>query len=397
MCKYLKAQACAGFFRVIRSSFEQSARVRFIPRRLGSNHLIPAGAALIFGMLMAGVANAADVPQHQVSLSDVQLQEGTLRVHFIDVGPGMAALIQTPSGYNIFIDGGKGKSHMLRKYLHKFVPQGGVILMAIVTHPDFDHYKGMLNVFHDYEVSWFLHPGYHSDELGVTWGKVLARATEEGSEIYAPLEDWVRVCEYEVLDEVGEGPEDDVTITYLNVDKMPPNSDPLTGRRFSEAERRNNASLVFKIEYGTTSFLFTGDINGRNKHHTMPDDDLEIDSEEAELVRRHEFDPACSLQADVMQAPHHGSNGSCSLPFVRAVDPSWVVFTAGHEHNHPHPGSWRRVKSEVSETHMLRTDIGDHMPEHRVSREDKEKEGDDSFIFVSDGETLNRLMWVKTD
>ncbi len=342
---------------------------------------------------------AVDPPSSPVRLQDVTLAPGTLRVHFIDVGPGMAVLIETPSEKNIFIDGGKRGTKGMMKYLAHFVADDEPISMALVTHPDYDHYKGLRNVVKAYDVEWFVHSGYTSAELGKTWGKLLTDIDKEGAEVFAPLEDWVDPCEYEVLDEgAAGGPDDDVTILYLNVDSTPPKKDPVSTRTFSESQRRNNASIVFKIEYGDTSFLFTGDINGRDKDLEHPDDDVEIDSEEFELVQRHKADDSCSLHATVLQAPHHGSNGSCSLPFLEAVDPEWLVFTAGHEHNHPHPGSLRRVeKTGLPDDHVLRTDVGDMTPEKRVDRDEREPEGDDSFIFVSDGTKLSQILWVKVN
>jgi competence protein ComEC len=346
-----------------------------------------------------GAALAVDRPATQTRLEDVSLTSGTLRVHFIDVGPGLAVLIETPSEKNIFIDGGERGTKDMMKYLAHFVGDDESISMALVTHPDYDHYKGLRNVLKTYDVQWFVHSGYTSDELGKTWGKLLEEMEEKGAEIYAPLEEWVEPCEYEVLDPgTASGPEDDVTILYLNVDSAPPKKDPVSARTYSESERRNNASIVFKIEYGETSFLFTGDINGRDKDHELEDDDNEIDSEEFELLQRHNADDACLLEAMVLQAPHHGSNGSCSLPFLKAVQPEWVVFPAGHKHNHPHLGAVRRVREAgVDDDHMLRTDFGDMTPERRVDRSEREPEGDDSYIFVSDGTELTHLHWVKVD
>lgn len=346
-----------------------------------------------------GTALAVDRPTSAVRLQDVSLPSGTLRVHFIDVGPGMAVLIETPSEQNIFIDGGKRGTKKMMKYLAHFVGDGEPIYMALVTHPDYDHYKGLRNVVKAYDVNWFVHSGYTSEELGKTWGKLLKDMEKEGAEIFAPLEDWVDACDYEVLDAGKDaGPDDDVTILYLNVDSAPPKKDAVSARSFSESERRNNASIVFKIEYGETSFLFTGDINGRDKDLVHEDDDDEIDSEEFELVQRHNADDSCSLKATVLQAPHHGSNGSCSVPFLTAVNPEWLIFTAGHEHNHPHPGSLRRVtKAGIPDNRVLRTDEGDVTPEKRVPKSEREPDGDDSFIFVSDGTKLTELHWVKVD
>jgi len=187
-------------------------------------------------------------------------------------------------------------------------------------------------------------------------------------------------------------------VQYLNIDSDPPAVDPVSGRRFNEAERRNNASLVFKLIYGDISFLITGDINGRDRTHDDPSTDDEIDSEELELWTRHKLSPdVFSLQATVLQVPHHGSNGSVSTRFVQAVNPTWAVIPAGHQvrFNHPSPHALRRLEAAgVDPDFILRTDEGDSTPETRTL---KDPRGDDCYIFETDGTTITRVLRVRID
>ena len=80
---------------------------------------------------------------------------------------------------------------------------------------------------------------------------------EEGIDIYNPIGAWVSAGEFESIDDGGteENETDDVFVQYLNVDQDPPSTDPNSGRIFSESQRRNNASLVFKVIFGDVSFL----------------------------------------------------------------------------------------------------------------------------------------------
>ncbi|MEE8169847.1 MAG: MBL fold metallo-hydrolase, partial [Phycisphaerae bacterium] len=309
--------------------------------------------------LFASAVRAQDPPGTAIPLADVELDESKLRVHFIDIGPGLAMLIETPGDRrHIFIDGGKWGLDGLQSYLERFVHDvtssgfsARPIDAAIVTHADSDHYKGLSRLLkNNFRVGEFWYTGYESDELDEIqgWGELLKKIEAmEGCEVYVPIGDYVDAGDREVLDDGGtpDDASDDVIVQYLNVDADPPERDPVFGRRFSESQRRNNASLVLKIIYGDVSFLVTGDINGRNKDHKAASTDNEIDSEELELWVRHTLDPdRYGLKATVLPAPHHGSNGSCSLPFLKAVDPEWVVITAGHQFNHPHPAALRRIR-----------------------------------------------------
>ena len=353
---------------------------------------------VLTGLLVSPVAIAQSPPGDAIALDQVSLDASRLRVHFIDIGPGLAMLIETPNDrLHIFVDGGMWGLDGMESYVSHFVANDEPIDVAIVTHADFDHYAGLRRIFNRYDVYEFWYTGYDSDKLAGGWDDLIEQInSEEGCTIYWPLNEWVRAGDVEVLDDAGT-PEtdDDVTVQYMNVDDDPPNQDPMSGRSFSESQRRNNASLVLKLTYGRVSFLITGDINGRNKEHEDEASDGEIDSEELELWVRHTLRDDFDLKSTVLQVPHHGSNGSCSLPFLQAVDAKWAVVTAGHKHNHPHPGSLRRLKaSGIAENHILRTDEGDSTPEVRST---KDPRGDDCYVFETDGKKINRILRVKID
>ncbi|MCH7702576.1 MAG: MBL fold metallo-hydrolase [Planctomycetes bacterium] len=358
--------------------------------------------ARVLSLLVVPTVFAQSPPGPAVLLDTVTLDPTKLRVHFIDIGPGLAVLIETPHDRrHIFVDGGKWSLDEMMTYVGHFVSPPLPIDIAIVTHADTDHYKGMKRIFETYEVGQFWNTGYESDTLAniLIWAGLLQQVDdEEGCEVYMPIEEYVEVGDTEVIDDgdTPTDPSDDVVVHYLNVDSSPPFRDPIFGRSFSEAKRRNNASLVFRLVYKNVSFLITGDINGRDGSHKTRSTDNEIDSEELELLVRHMLFPdRYNLKSTVLQAPHHGSNGSCSLPFIKAVDPDWVVITAGHQHNLPHPATLERIgRAGVAESRILRTDEGDSTPENTSV---KDPTGDDSYIFETDGDTITRILKVKLE
>lgn len=80
----------------------------------------------------------------------------------------------------------------------------------------------------------------------------------------------------------------------------------------------NNNSIVTRVEYGRISFLFPGDI---------------MKTSEKTIVQR-EGD---RLKSTVLIAPHHGSNTSSTLPFLRKVSPEIVVISAGWKNRYHMP------------------------------------------------------------
>jgi beta-lactamase superfamily II metal-dependent hydrolase len=346
------------------------------------------------------VVQAAEPPQSKTSLAKVQTEESKLRVHFIDVSAGLAVLVETPGDRkHIMIDGAYQGRKDLNKYIANFVNSDDEpIDIAMVTHADQDHFYGFIQIFKDYDVYEFWNTGYSSPPLKKKtsrWQRLLkyvADEEEEGCIVYMPLNDWVDAGMREIVD-TGEtdSDSDDIVVQYLNVDKNPPTNDPCSTKAFTEGERRNNAWLVFKLIYGDVSFLFTGDINGRQKKLKAAKHDSFIFSEEFELLDRHKNNPKkYSLAATVLQVSHHGSDGASSLPFLKAVNADWAVISAGEAHGHPTKGALRRLgKSGIADDHILRTDEGD-----KQGKGD-EPTGDDSFIFETDGKKITKVYWVE--
>lgn len=95
----------------------------------------------------------------------------------------------------------------------------------------------------------------------------------------------------------------------------------------NERPAGNHASCVLLISDGTTSLLLPGDIDRLA---------------EGRLLAEHKLAPVTLLLA-----PHHGSRSSSSLTFVRAVQPRYVIFSAGyHSHfGHPHPEVVERYRN----------------------------------------------------
>lgn len=87
---------------------------------------------------------------------------------------------------------------------------------------------------------------------------------------------------------------------------------------YIENEARNENSLVLKLTYGATSFLFSGDAE---------------DDQEASLVEQY----GDQLQSTVLKAGHHGSASSSSGDLLDAVQPKAVVLSSAYDSQYGHP------------------------------------------------------------
>jgi hypothetical protein len=126
----------------------------------------------------------------------------------------------------------------------------------------------------------------------------------------------------------------------------------------TESERRNAISVVVRLEYRGRSVLFTGDTVGRR----LTDFDDACKDAEKVMVDRHNAGQV-SLKADVLIASHHGGNNGSATCFIQAIDSQFVVFSSGHDHQHPtHNAANRFLVHGLPSNRLFRTDFGDDEP-----------------------------------
>lgn len=103
-----------------------------------------------------------------------------------------------------------------------------------------------------------------------------------------------------------------------------------------DTENLNNSSLILKITYGETSFLFTGDAE---------------EEEEMSILEQ-----VADLKSDVLRVAHHGSKYSSSEEFLEAVSPRYAIISVGenNDYGHPHEQTIQRLENYTSE--IYRTD-----------------------------------------
>lgn len=98
----------------------------------------------------------------------------------------------------------------------------------------------------------------------------------------------------------------------------------------------NNYSVVLRIEYGQTAFLFTGDAE---------------DVSESEQLKN-----SFTFKSDVLKVGHHGSNSSTTQKYLDAVSPSYAVISCGKGNSYGHPHSETLTKLNGQGTTVFRTD-----------------------------------------
>jgi len=224
---------------------------------------------------------------------------GPLTVHFIDVGQGDSILIVTPEGNTVLIDGGsKSSGPNVVSYLKN---QGITEINVIMaTHPHEDHIGGLISVLDSFEV-----------------GNVIDSGVEHTSQTY---KNYLSITNSKNINFVNWnlGQQFDIgkAVSFKIIGPVSKSSSDL-----------NNSSIVIKLTYISTSFLFTGD--------------AETESESKILQS------SADVEADVLKVGHHGSSSSSTVKFLKAVSPSVAVISCGQENSygHPHDSTLKNLSS----------------------------------------------------
>jgi competence protein ComEC len=229
--------------------------------------------------------------------------DGRLHVTFLDVGQGDAILIQSPSGKQLLVDGGRYPSVVLDQLGQQMPFWDRSLDLVVATHPDDDHTAGLVSVMERYDVAGLITNGAPVDS-----NPAFAALLDSGAAVHV-------AAAGETID-LGDG----VRLNVLN----------------AGGGGDNDASIVTRLTYGQFSLLLTGDV--------------EAAAEEALLSGGQ------PLTAVVLKAGHHGANTSSSEAFLRAVAPQVIVISVGADNNYGHPAPAMLARAAAAGATVLRTD-----------------------------------------
>lgn len=231
--------------------------------------------------------------------------QGDMAVHFIDVGQGLAILVQS-GGENLLYDGGN-RSHADEVVQYLKNQQVETINYMISSHYDEDHLGGLVKCLDTFEVEHVLGSDYvHTSDLFNTF---MNTATAHAI-----------IVEYPSVGdtyEFGTG-----SFTVMAPDGISQNS--------------NDNSVVIRLVNGNNSFMFMGDAE---------------ETSEQDMIST-----GMNLDCDVLSLGHHGSASSTSWDLLEATSPSWAVISCGLNNTYGHPAAETMGKLSDMDIPVFRTD-----------------------------------------
>lgn len=227
-----------------------------------------------------------------------QTEDGTVSVHFINVGQGDATFVELGYGKCLLIDAGDAE-HAER--VGREIQKRGYesITYLVATHPHADHVGGMEYIAANFTVENMYLP--QSEEAYGTLPSAENTITAETGCV--------------IMNENG------IKLRFLSPDD------------YDVAYDANTFSAVLRMDVNDVSFLFMSDATEYTESQIMG-----------------------KLDCDILKVAHHGSNTSTSEEFLEYATPEVAVISCGRNNDYGHPTDAVLYRLEKSGAEIYRTD-----------------------------------------
>lgn len=288
--------------------------------------------------------------------------ESLLKVRFVDVGQGDGAIVESPRGQIVLIDGGELDhlyNYFTASWAHVLRTKAVDLAAIVVSHGDADHFAGLTRLVNGWgpnggppvTTGRVLHnglvkrPGKVKNILGPTtkvdgvtyavdlqddllkvpdkemnepfvgWKQALARLKKANGKLSIRRLAWGDDAQFDFL--AGEG---------IAVQVLGPIVETVRGKEalrmlktpgsssLSASHTINGHSVVLRLTYGNVRFLFGADLN----------------DESEQMLLRSARAEGMSLTSEVLKVPHHGS-ADFSAEILDAIRPVVSVVSSGDE------------------------------------------------------------------
>lgn len=257
-----------------------------------------------------------------VWLAVIQIPTGNLRIIACSVGQGDAYLVEKDQ-FQMLIDGGPNNDVV--NCLGKYMPfWDRNIEIMVSTHPDSDHYKGLIEVMKRYSI-----------------GKLIASEANKDNASYNEFKSTVEDAHLDVhLARAG----DKINVGMIHFVILNPSNDMFIGERAHEIggmdisdAKSNDYSITMHITYGEFDALTTGDLSP---------------AVSARLIGEGLI-PA----VDYLDVPHHGSHNGLTKELLDQTNPAIAVISVGKNNRYGFPHSEVISLLKDKGTKYLRTDL----------------------------------------
>lgn len=233
-----------------------------------------------------------------------------LTIHYLDVGQADSILLQLPNNQNMLIDAGNNADG---DFVVDYIEDQGItkIDYLVGTHPHEDHIGGLDFVIKSFDI-----------------GKIYLPRAKHTTKTYEDVLRAIKVKDKKII----------LAKAAVNILNKPDLEAYFLSPVREDYDELNEWSAVLKLEYGNTSFLFTGDAEEINEFEILLSSSMKPD-------------------ADVLKVGHHGSDSSTSEAFLAAVSPRYAVISVGKDSDYGHPSPVVLDRLRDHNVKVFRTDL----------------------------------------
>ena len=244
---------------------------------------------LILSLLLCGCTIEIVLEPEATTPPAAAVTDGTLSVHFIDVGQADCILIECDGEFMLIDGGNRDDGQKVISYLQSCGVEE--LETVVCTHAHEDHVGGLPAVLAVYPTA-----------------RVYAPTKTYDSKVF---NDFLYYVDQQRLEVTIPAPGDAFALGQAELEILGP------VKTYAET---NDTSIVVKLDYGTTSFLFTGD--------------MEVEAENDMLDY---WEDRVDWNVDVLKVGHHGSTTSSGYRFVYETDPEYGIVPVGMDNSYGHP------------------------------------------------------------
>ena len=233
----------------------------------------------------------------------VKEEKDKLKIYYIDVGQADSILIQNENEFMLIDAGNNNDGPLLVKYFQSLNIKD--FKYVVGTHPHEDHIGGLDDIITNFNIGTI----YIPDAI---------TTTKTFEDLLNSIEKKNMTFTVPKIDSTFNLGKANVKVIYTGTD----------------TKDLNNTSIVLKMSFGSTTYLFTGDATSTTEKKILNKD----------------------ISADVLKVGHHGSNYSSTDKFLNKVNPKYAIISVGKNNIYSHPATKTIDKLNKLNIKIYRTD-----------------------------------------
>ena len=247
---------------------------------------------IVYILDFTGVSSISEIKNVFGAIDGVKPVDGDFAVYYLDVGQSDCTIVVCDDEVLMIDCGTYNQLNTIRQSIHTL--EIDKIDYMVITHQHDDHMGSAIDLLYDLTIENFIMPR-------------LAQSNNVSSKTYNVLIN---------------------TINNKNINKIPAQDCKsfMLGEALVEilsptvqSNNLNNMSVVLKITYGDTEFLFQGEAESKIENDLL----------------RSDYD----IDVDVLKSGHHGSKTSSTDKYIDATSPEIAIVSSGYGNNYGHPNA----------------------------------------------------------